>query len=183
MSSCDRILAPVVLGTTAFYFAGILLGSVGLFRPLSIWIFLGAGLLLTVPCRSEFSRLARDILRLPAGWSTMDRILAFLIALLAGLQLLSGWIPPVFYDLLVYHFRAPAEFLRSGWLHFIPWNVFANSPMAFQLALGPARSPVFTPFDIRPFFPRCSCLFAHASLLSFREMRSEALLLLRCLRG
>jgi hypothetical protein len=36
----------------------------------------------------------------------------------------------------VYHLLAPAEFLRTGGLTHIPWNVLTNSPLAIQLTVG-----------------------------------------------
>jgi hypothetical protein len=63
-------------------------------------------------------------------------LLAGSIAVLIALQLVVALTPLIFYDLQVYHLLAPAEFLRTGSLTHIPWNVLTNSPLAIQLTIG-----------------------------------------------
>ena len=69
-------------------------------------------------------------------WVPTDYWLAAVIGVLIALQLTVALTPLIFYDLQVYHLLAPAEFLRTGGLTHIPWNVLTNSPLAIQLTVG-----------------------------------------------
>ena len=69
-------------------------------------------------------------------WNRMDRSLLWTAFVLVAAQIVCGLSPLVFYDSLVYHLAAPAQFLRQGSLAHIPWNVSSDTPMALQLIMG-----------------------------------------------
>src|SRR5262249_38314450 len=73
-------------------------------------------------------------------WSPLERLLLLYIGACIALQVAFALTPLMFYDLQVYHFLAPAQFLMSGRLNHIPWNMLTNTPLAMQLTVGSSLS-------------------------------------------
>ena len=125
----------LVAGCGVLYLIFIVLSVVGRLHRIEVGIIVGLGVLASCAFIFEFIRSAgAPESREP--WVGTDYILAAFIAILIALQLTVALTPLIFYDLQVYHLLAPAEFLRTGSLTHIPWNVLTNSPLAIQLTVG-----------------------------------------------
>ena len=131
-SPWDTVVSGIVAGCGVLYALFIGLGAVGVLRPLGVGIVLGLGLLVAAFSAAPVFKLRVDWQR----WELADRVLLISVLALGALQLIFALTPLIFYDLQVYHFLAPAQFLRAGSLVHIPWNVLTNSPLALQLTVG-----------------------------------------------
>jgi hypothetical protein len=132
----DDLMRKLVMGVAFVYAVSLALAFSGLYRPLPILILLISGSLVSVPAIIPTLRQISARLQEFQRWERADQILLFAVSGLAGVQIVFGWTPLSNYDLMVYHFFAPAQFQLDGTLSFLPWNVYTNSPMAMQLTLG-----------------------------------------------
>jgi hypothetical protein len=125
----------LVAGCGVLYLCFVGLSSVGRLHRIEVGIVLAIGVLASCGIIFDFIRNAAS--RAPSErWLLTDKFIAAFIGILVVLQLIVALTPLVFYDLQVYHLLAPAEFLRTGSLTQIPWNVLTNSPLAIQLTIG-----------------------------------------------
>lgn len=129
----ERLLLDAVVGCSLLYAVSVLLALFGWFRPIPVILVVAAGAVAGLIGLRR--RIAGADFRL-AEWSSGEKVLLMVLLLLLGVQFVCGWTPLIYYDSLVYHFYAPAQFLRQGNLAEIPWNVYTNSPLALQLTLG-----------------------------------------------
>jgi Dolichyl-phosphate-mannose-protein mannosyltransferase len=125
----------IVAGCGFLYAGFIVLSAVSALHRIEVGSFLGVGILASCYFISPFIQSATSQ-EASTPWVLMDLILAASIGMLITLQLIFALTPLIFYDLQVYHLLAPAEFLRTGSLTHIPWNVLTNSPLAIQLTVG-----------------------------------------------
>lgn len=76
----------------------------------------------------------------PARFTTIERLLVALIALVLVLGVIEGWAPPADGDSLAYHFALPKLFFGHGGLYFIPRANDGAAPllqqMTYMVALG-----------------------------------------------
>jgi hypothetical protein len=134
------LTARIVVGCSALYGMFILLSCVGRLNSIETLVITGLGVLLCCVELPDLARKAVAALSEIKSWQSGDYIVGILIGLFALLQLASGLTPLVFYDLQAYHFLAVSQFLNSGTLIHIPWNVLTNTPLAMQLTLGMSLS-------------------------------------------
>jgi len=125
----------LVAGCGLLYASFIVLSAIALLHRIEVGIVLGVGVLVSCGFIFDFIRNAASR-EASERWVLADRLLAAFIGTLIGLQLIVALTPLIFYDLQVYHLLAPSEFLRTGSLTQIPWNVLTNSPLAIQLTVG-----------------------------------------------
>jgi hypothetical protein len=125
----------LIAGCGLLYACFIGLSVVGRLHRIEVGVVLGAGVLASCAFIFDFIRSA-GARESSERWVLTDYLLAAFIAILVALQLVVALTPLIFYDLQVYHLLAPAEFLRTGGLTHIPWNVLTNSPLAIQLTIG-----------------------------------------------
>jgi Dolichyl-phosphate-mannose-protein mannosyltransferase len=130
------VVARFVLGCGVIYGIALALSLFGRLHRVEVAIAIGLGVVAGCPLLSSIAHSSFETLRRVESWETADQILLGAVTLLAGLQLAFGLTPLIFYDSLVYHLFAPAQFLLSGSLTHIPWNVHASSPLALQFTLG-----------------------------------------------
>jgi hypothetical protein len=130
------IMARLVAGCGVLYTIFIALSLVGRLHPLEVRIAIAVGAVASLIVLSVQAARVLAALKGMHGWEGTDLILLGAVMLLIGLQLTAGLTPLIFYDLLVYHLFAPAQFLMSGSLTHLPWNVYASSPLSLQLILG-----------------------------------------------
>ncbi len=141
VSRAERIALEGGVGLGIVALATLLLGLVGLFRPLILWaLLIGAALLLRRSLRAWLSDLAavgRSALRvesvgagLIAGYCAIMLLLALVIALA----------PPAHWDSLTYHLVAPQRYLAAGAIRAQPDNFYLglseNVEMLFSLVIG-----------------------------------------------
>ena len=131
----NDLASRLVAGCGLLYAFFVGLSLVAWLHRIEVGVVLGIGVLASCAFIFEFIRSSgtRDS---SEQWATPDYLLAAFIAILTTLQLAVALTPLIFYDLQVYHLLAPAEFLRTGSLTHIPWNVLTNSPLAIQLTVG-----------------------------------------------
>lgn len=131
----DDFASRLIAGCGVLYAFYIALSLVGRLHRIEVGVVLGVGVLASCGFIFEFIRNAgrRDS---SERWVPTDYLLAGFIAVLIALQLTVALTPLVFYDLASYHLLAPSEFLRTGRLTHIPWNLQTNSPLAIQLTIG-----------------------------------------------
>jgi len=127
--------ARLIAGCGVLYICFVALSAAALLHRIEVGIVLAVGVLAACGIvfdfiRTAFTRVASE------QWVLTDKLLAVFIGILLALQLIVALTPLVFYDLQVYHLLAPAEFLRTGSLTQVPWNVLTNSPLAIQLTVG-----------------------------------------------
>ncbi len=125
----------MVAGCGFLYACFVGLSTAALLHRFEVGIVLGIGVLASCGFIFEFIRSA-GAQKSSERWVLADYLLAAFITILIALQLIVALTPLIFYDLQVYHLLAPAEFLRTGSLSHIPWNVLTNSPLAIQLTVG-----------------------------------------------
>ena len=132
----EYVTVRFVIGCGAVYALCMALSAVRLMTrvPVACVLIVGMGLsIVDAEPLWQKVRGAQDDIR---KWGPGYRWLLGAVMLTALLQLACGLSPLVFYDALVYHIAAPAEFLRQGWLAHIPWNVSSDTPIALQLTAG-----------------------------------------------
>jgi len=132
----EFLVSRFVIGMAAVYAACIFLSAAGVMvgTPIAAILIIGAALAIL-----QFETLGKKIVAASAavtGWKLVDRILLGTVVTVALIQLITGLSPLIFYDSLLYHMAAPAEFLRHGTLVHVPWNESTDSPLALQLAAG-----------------------------------------------
>jgi len=125
----------LIAGCGLLYISYIGLSLVGRLHRIEVGFVLAIGVLASCAFIFEFIRSA-GTRESSERWVPTDYWLAAFIGVLVALQLTVALTPLIFYDLQVYHLLAPAEFLRTGSLTHIPWNVHTNSPLAIQLTVG-----------------------------------------------
>ena len=141
MSRAERIALEGGIGLGIVALVTLLLGLVGLFRPLILWaLLIVAALLLRRSLRSwlsEFAAVGRSALRIESvgaglivGYCAIMLLLALVIALA----------PPAHWDSLTYHLVAPQRYLAAGAIHAQPDNFYLglseNVEMLFSLVIG-----------------------------------------------
>ncbi|MHC4914103.1 MAG: hypothetical protein ACYTGB_01315 [Planctomycetota bacterium] len=138
------------LGLAALATVFFLLGQVGLFRGWVLGIVTLAALPLGLrPAGDLAERLFSSAGRLLRGAGLAGCTLLVLMLILYLVRLLHCFSPPTMgpadYDALEYHLAAPLEWLRGGFVSFLPHNAYANMPAAAEmlyapgLALAPGR--------------------------------------------
>jgi hypothetical protein len=126
----------IIVGCSALYALFILLSVAGRLYPIETMVITGLGVVLSC---AEIPNLARQALASLTEirlWQRGDQVVGILIGVFTLLQVVSGLTPLVFYDLQAYHFLAASQFLASGTLSHVPWNVLTNTPLAIQLTMG-----------------------------------------------
>ena len=131
----DELASRIVAGCGMLYVCFIGLSTGGWLLRFPVGVALGIGAVASCFFLPSFIKSATSSLE-SQRWVLTDRILAVSIGTLAALQITLALTPLIFYDLQVYHLLAPAQFLRSGSLAHIPWNVLTNSPLSLQLTAG-----------------------------------------------
>jgi hypothetical protein len=131
----NEFASRLISGCGLMYACFIGLSVPGWLHRFQVGVILGIGALAACAfifdfIRSAATRESRE------RWNPTDYLLAAFIAVLVALQLTVALTPLIFYDLAAYHFLAPSEFLRTGSLTHIPWNLQTNSPLAIQLTIG-----------------------------------------------
>ena len=133
LTSLERALFGIALGLGIIAYGILLLGIVGLLRPLAIFLWL---LFLAIWLWPEWRKIADCI----PGW-LQDRYqawrkarfwqkLLFMILMFALLQALS---PPTDPDGLIDHLQAPKIFLQAERLYPTPEFMFGNYPFTIEL--------------------------------------------------
>jgi len=136
----QEFAARLVVGCSAMYAIFILLSSIGALHRIEVIVVVAAGTLLACAEIPHFARRTGVATSSLKNWSRIDLALVFVIGLYVLLQIVAGLTPLMFYDLQVYHFLAPAQFLESGSLVHIPWNVNTNTPLTLQFLVGMSMS-------------------------------------------
>jgi len=131
----NDFVSRLVAGCGVLYLCFVGLSAISRLHRIEVGIVLGVGVLASCGIIIDF--IKNSIARASSErWVLPDKFIAAFIGILIVLQLIVALTPLVFYDLQVYHLLAPAEFLRTGSLTQIPWNVLTNSPLAIQLTVG-----------------------------------------------
>jgi hypothetical protein len=125
----------LIAGCGVLYTSFIGLGLTGRLHPVEVGFVLAIGVLASCAFIFQFIRSAVQR-ESPERWVPTDIFLAGVIGILVALQLTVALTPLIFYDLASYHLLAPSEFLRTGSLAHIPWNLQTNSPLAIQVTIG-----------------------------------------------
>jgi len=125
----------VIAGCGLLYAGFIGLGLAGRLHRMEVGFVLAIGVLASCAFIFEFIRSVGKR-GSPERWVRMDYWLAAAIGVLVALQLTVALTPLIFYDLASYHLLAPSEFLKTGSLTHIPWNLQTNSPLAIQVTIG-----------------------------------------------
>src|SRR5712671_4325134 len=131
----DELASRIVAGCGVLYACFIGLSAGGWLFRIPVGVVLGIGAVASCFFLPAYFKNATSF-NAPQRWNVTDRILAVSIGVLVALQLAFALTPLIFYDLQVYHLLAPAQFLKSGGLAHIPWNVLTNSPLSLQLTVG-----------------------------------------------
>jgi len=132
----QEFTARVVLGCSSLYGLFILLSSVGRLHRLEAIIVVSVGVLLACAEIPDLARRASAAFNDVMTWPRGEHVIGVVVISAVLLQVVFGFTPLIFYDLQAYHLLAPSQFLMSGSLSHIPWNVMTNTPLAMQLTLG-----------------------------------------------
>jgi len=136
----QELAARVVSGCVVMYAMFISLAYGGHLHRTDVTVVGAIGILLS---SAEIPRL-----NLSAGaafsklktWSRTDRLLGLVIVMYAFVHMLAGLTPLVLNDVQIPHFLASAQFLESGSLTHIPWNVDTNTPLTMQFIVGMSQA-------------------------------------------
>ena len=132
----DFVAARIVLGCLSLYTAFIILAGIGYLHVAPVLFVCTSGLILALLDIRAIGLRVRAVRYWVKLRETKERVLLVLVSVLVLLQIACAFTPFIFYDSQVYHLLAPVQFLRTGYLVHIPWNVLTNSPQALQLTLG-----------------------------------------------
>lgn len=127
ISLLERALFGAGLGLGVFSLVTLLLGLAGVLNRLIFFFALIAFFALGIKC---VGRLTSDVRR-PV--SLFSLILIAFVALFLVLLFLAAFMPPMDYDDLEYHLGAPAQFLKSGRINFLKYNVYSNFPLNAEM--------------------------------------------------
>jgi dolichyl-phosphate-mannose-protein mannosyltransferase len=134
--SIEYVASRVVCGCFGLYTGFVLLSLVGLLKRTPVAVLLGCGVIAGIVSLRGAHRRLRETFRGISGWPGMRRALFAMICVLAILQMACGLTPLILYDSQIYQLLAPVQFLHTGTLARIPWNVLTNAPLALQLTFG-----------------------------------------------
>jgi dolichyl-phosphate-mannose-protein mannosyltransferase len=134
--SIDYIASRLLLGCFGLYAGFVALSLAGMLKRIPVALVLACGLIVGMIRLRSFGKRLGDIVPEISGWSRGRRMLFAMICVLVVLQIACGLTPLVLYDTQIYQLLAPVQFLQSGTLSHIPWNVLTNAPMALQLTFG-----------------------------------------------
>jgi Dolichyl-phosphate-mannose-protein mannosyltransferase len=132
----QELAACLVTGCSVMYALFLFLASIGYLHRVEVIVVIVIGILLSSAAIPRLNLNAGSAISSLKAWSRLDLLLGVVIGLYAVVQIVAGLTPLMFYDLQVYHFLAPAQFLESGSLSHIPWNVNTNTPLAMQFIVG-----------------------------------------------
>ncbi len=149
-SGAEGLALGGALGLGAMATGFFLLGQVGLFRGWVLGIATVAVLPLGLkPVGNLAERFFSTAGRTLRGAGLLGCTLLVIVLILYVVRLLHCFSPPTMgpadYDALEYHLAAPLEWLRGGFVSFLPHNAYANMPAAAEmlyapgLALAPGR--------------------------------------------
>ena len=133
-------LCATGLGLGATALAVFLLGSIGITGPAYLALLIVPPVLFARDIRSTLENISGRIRAFLAERPPALCIIALVVAVVLLLNILRAFVPPLDYDVLEYHFGAPAQHLKDGGIHFLPRNVYAAMPsnveMLYLLGLG-----------------------------------------------
>ncbi len=141
LSRAERIALEGGIGLGIVALVTLLLGLVGLFRPLILWaLLIGSALLLRRSLRawlSEAVAVGRSALRIE---SVGAKLIAGYCAIMLLLALVIALAPPAHWDSLTYHLVAPQRYLEASAIRAQPDNFYLglseNVEMLFGLVIG-----------------------------------------------
>ncbi|GAB4527306.1 MAG: hypothetical protein Fur0018_12890 [Anaerolineales bacterium] len=148
MPPLPRAVLQLGIGLGALAGIWLLVGLAGVWRPLTAWGLLLAGLgLLRRPVRAWWTNW-RTLPGLWRGAGRFERVLWGGLAVFAGMHLLYALAPPLRWDALMYHLEIPRRYLLAGRFTFLPQNPYWGQPQlgaltyTWLMALGGASAAV-----------------------------------------
>ena len=137
LSDLERAVFGLALGLGILAYGVLVLGLIGVLRPLALFLWLLVVGLWTWREWSEFigrmpGWLARK-LRQASTLAWWQKAILAIAGLLLGMSLLDSLTPPWDYDALMYHLQAPRLFLEEGRLLLLPDTWQANGPLTIEM--------------------------------------------------
>jgi len=168
ISLLERALFGAGLGLGVFSLVTLLLGLAGVLNRLIFFFALIA--LFALGIKELFALVSglKSGLR-QTRLSLFSLILIAFVALFLVLLFLAAFMPPMDYDDLEYHLGAPAQFLKSGRINFLKYNVYSNFPLNAEMLyllsmtlLGSPTSGAILGKIINIFLALCTALAVYA---------------------
>lgn len=136
-SGLENLLIPGAVALGAYALLIWLFGTtpgVG-FTTLLLLLFLLPKDITSVQHRQTFSNQARATWRALQSLRGLDLILFSYLFLIFGITFILALVPPssADYDSLVYHLAAPAQFLRAGAIHELPYDHHTYFPLTMEM--------------------------------------------------
>ncbi len=132
ISLLERALFGAGLGLGVFSLVTLLLGLAGVLNRLIFFFALIAFFALGIKELFALVSGLKSGLR-QTRLSLFSLILIAFVALFLVLLFLAAFMPPMDYDDLEYHLGAPAQFLKSGRINFLKYNVYSNFPLNAEM--------------------------------------------------
>lgn len=130
-----RLLIPNASVWERFVFgAGLGLGVLSILVLVLAHVTTAALPVLFAACPVSIFLFRKELYPLPSlPEGTLSRFVRVLIAVFFLLSLAMCFLPSRDYDVLEYHLGAPAEYLRSGRMHFLPHNAYSSFPANMEM--------------------------------------------------
>jgi len=123
----------VGLGLGAVSLIVLLLGSLGLMGYAFLAMLVVVPALFAREICAGLLEMQRRVKSFAANRSAPLAIIMLAVILVLSLNTLRAFVPPLDYDVLEYHFGAPAQYLHDGKVHFLERNVYAAMPSNIEM--------------------------------------------------
>lgn len=140
LAPLERLALQAALGWGVLGLLWFLAGLLGVFRSWMAWSILIGGLALTWKSGLAWTVELADLKRTWGASGAFGKVLALVIGLLAGIQLLYALAPPAQWDALMYHLQLPRQYLAAGRFYFIAENPYWGQPPLGELVYGMAQA-------------------------------------------
>lgn len=140
LSRTEQLAIYTLTGFGLTSIGALVLGLLGLFNPLALWLFLAVCAALTFRSLLSWIRLVLSAVHFKQ-WTALDILVAVVIGLFLALILPQAVSPPVAWDALTYHLVAPQRYLSEGRIAVQPDNPYLGFSQAMETLYGVVISP------------------------------------------
>jgi len=137
-SQLEGFVFSTAIGLGVIAYSILFLGACGVLYRSVVWVLLVVFFLLFVvnPVRKFgrgflSNRQERFLCRNPYGFPTYISVAIIVVALF--LTVVSAVVPPVYYDILLYHYGAPNIYIQNHKIVYIPEIVHSNFPFTVEM--------------------------------------------------
>lgn len=139
----EALLFSLLCGFVVGGIAILLIGLLGLARPLELFVIPVVGILLGARNGRQFAEIFVSFprpMRFPIRANAGRNIVGLLCLIVICTSFLYALTPPIQSDAMRYHLAVPQEYLKNGRIGYLPHNAFSNFPllaeMHYMLALA-----------------------------------------------